>query len=169
MAGPVYAGGRASERSKQENRRAAIELGTRGDAPLRNRPSDHLLGRQRQIDRNAELCCPAACRQGRGQQRIVAVRRFDIDLGNTAARDGFVERLERFAARFRRYRQVAVKCKLLAVHSRGHKSQQHRRRSHQRYHADAGAMSGRNQVRVADMKGPAPKSHIAKPEVEPAV
>jgi len=33
----------------------------------------------------------------------------------------------------------------------------------------AAKQGGRNQVRVADMKGPAPKSHIAKPEVEPAV
>ena len=33
----------------------------------------------------------------------------------------------------------------------------------------AAKQGGRNQVRVADMKGPAPKSHTTKPEVEPAV
>src|SRR5213078_3006734 len=33
----------------------------------------------------------------------------------------------------------------------------------------AAKQGGRNQVRVADMKGPAPKSHMTKPEVEPAV
>ena len=33
----------------------------------------------------------------------------------------------------------------------------------------AAKQGGRNQVRAADMKGPAPKSHVTKPEVEPAV
>jgi len=31
----------------------------------------------------------------------------------------------------------------------------------------AAKQAGRNQVRVADMRGPAPKPHPAKPEVEP--
>ena len=78
----------------------------------------------------------------------VALRDVGADARALARRDGVVERLKRFDACLRGHRQVAVERKLLAVHTGGHERQQHRRWTHQRYDANAGAMSGGNQERA---------------------
>src|SRR5690349_13531079 len=125
-----------ASRLKQEDRRPAVEALSVVATPARDAAAVDGFAVEREIRRNAQ---PRARRQRfarRAQQRDVAIRRFNEDLGAPLRARLLLERTQRIDPRLDLDGQVTVEAEVLAAQARRHQGEQDRRRTHERHDAN---------------------------------